>query len=157
MTKAILLAMALTVIPTQPQPEIQETWISEEIQEICYEVEEEYGICAEIIEAMIERESSGQVDAKNGNCVGLMQVNKNVHKKRMEKLGVTDIYEPKSNILVAVDLLLELRETYEDIGLTISAYHGEKVTPDTTKLSKYTTKILNRAADLEKLHDMKGE
>ena len=60
--------------------------------------------------AIVEAESSGKADARNGGCIGLMQVYEKYHKDRMKRLGVTDLYDPYSNILVGTDILMELAE-----------------------------------------------
>ena len=41
------------------------TYLSEEIQESCVKYGEEYGICPELLVAIIERESSGRPDAES--------------------------------------------------------------------------------------------
>ena len=52
------------------------TYISEDAQEACVKYGEEYGICPELLMAMIERESSGRPDAESGGCKGLMQISR---------------------------------------------------------------------------------
>ena len=62
------------------------TYISEDAQEACVKYGEEYGICPELLMAMIELESSGRPDAESGGCKGLMQISDRWHKDRMERL-----------------------------------------------------------------------
>ena len=87
-----------------------DTYIAEEYQAYCEEIGEMYCVCPELLMAMIETESSGNPDATNGTCKGLMQVSEKWHRDRMKRLGVKDIYDPYGNILVATDYLMELAE-----------------------------------------------
>lgn len=119
------------------------------------EISEDYGICPELIMAMVETESNYQPDAKNDSCIGLMQVSDKWHTDRMERLGVTDLYDPYSNILVGVDFVAELADEYGDIGLVLMLYHGESKAFSNVQngiLSEYADGILSRSAELERLH-----
>ena len=128
------------------------TYISEDAQEACVKYGEEYGICPELLMAMIERESSGRPDAESGGCKGLMQISDRWHKDRMERLEVTDIYDVDGNIHVGADYLTELFEKYEDVGIVLMVYHGEKNAATKTELSDYADWILTRSAELERMN-----
>lgn len=128
------------------------TYISEDAQETCVKYGEEYGICPELLMAMIERESSGRPDAESGGCKGLMQISDRWHKDRMERLEVTDIYDVDGNIHVGADYLTELFEKYEDVGIVLMVYHGEKNAATKTELSDYADWILTRSAELERMN-----
>lgn len=128
------------------------TYISEDAQEACVKYGEEYGICPELLMAMIERESSGRPDVENGGCKGLMQISDRWHKDRMERLEVTDIYDVDGNIHVGADYLAELFEKYEDVGIVLMVYHGEKNAATKTELSDYADWILTRSAELERMN-----
>ena len=115
----------------------------------------EYNIAPELLEALIETESSGQADAESGGCIGLCQVSEKWHKDRMKRLGVRDLHDERWNILVACDYLRELFEKYEDVGLVLMIYNGRsdaKELAKNGKLSDYAEKILDRSAELEILH-----
>lgn len=104
---------------------------------------------------MIETESSGKPDAENGGCYGLMQIYTKYHKDRMERLGVSDIFDERGNILVGTDYLAELCEKYEDMYLSLMIYHGESEAIEKWKngeKSDYAETILERSHELEKLH-----
>lgn len=120
------------------------------------EVADEYGICPELVMAIVEAESNYNPDARNGSCKGLMQVSEKWHKDRMDKLGVTDLMDPYSNILVGADYLSELAEEYEDVGLALMVYNGGHAYAmriyEKGELSNYANKILERSAELERLH-----
>ena len=131
-----------------------DTYIAEEYQDYCEEIGEMYCVCPELLMAMIETESSGNPDATNGTCKGLMQVSEKWHKDRMERLGVKDIYDPYGNILVATDYLMELAEKYEDIGIVLDVYNGNSKAMQNAEngvLSEYAEKILYRAEMLERV------
>ena len=132
-----------------------DTWIPADVQSICEEVGERYNICPELLEAIIEHESSGQYNATNGNCKGLMQVNVKCHVDRMKKLGVYDIYDKKGNVLVATDYLCELFEEYGDPGTVLMVYNG--VSNAVSRGNRgdynyYAKSILKRSAELEREH-----
>lgn len=80
-------------IPITAISQDNDTYLSEEIQEYCVEIGEEYGICPELLMAIIETESRGQTYAENGSCKGLMQISVKWHSGRMERLAVTYIFE----------------------------------------------------------------
>ena len=132
-----------------------DTYISEEIQGYCIEIGELYGVCPELLMAMVEAESSGNPDAENGGCKGLMQVSDRWHKDRMERLGVTDIYDPYGNILVGTDYLMELHKRYGDIAYVLDKYNGNSKAAYNNEngiVSDYADKILTRSEVLERLH-----
>lgn len=121
------------------------------IEQVC----EPYNICPELVEAMIERESTWNPKAQNGDCMGLMQISGRWHKERMERLGVTDLLDPYDNILVGVDYLAELFGKSEDAGFVLMTYNGDRranTLYKTGKLSAYAEWILERSAELERAH-----
>mgnify|MGYP002515625951 CR=1 FL=1 len=128
------------------------SFISEEAQEACVKYGEKYGICPELLMAMIERESSGRQDAESGGCKGLMQISDRWHKDRMELLEATDIYDVDENIHVGADYLAELFDKYEDVGIVLMVYHGEKNAVNKEKLSSYADWILTRSSELERMN-----
>ena len=150
---AFVLAFFLCCIAANSKE--NDTYIAEGYQQYCVEIGNMYGICPELLMAMIETESSGNPDATNGTCKGLMQVSEKWHRDRMERLGVKDIYDPYGNILVATDYLMELAEKYEDLGLVLDLYNGNSKAMQNAehgKLSEYASKILYRAEMLERIH-----
>ena len=123
----------------------------EEVQAAAIQYGDEYGMGPYILLAIMRYESCYIPDVANGNCKGLMQVNDKVHKSRMERLGITDIYDIDSNIHVGADYLAELYESYGDWGIVLGCYHGEKKAVSNGRegiYSKYTLKILAYADDL---------
>ena len=132
-----------------------DTYISEEIQGYCVEIGERYGVCPELLMAMIEMESRGNPKAENGGCCGLMQISIKYHSDRMERLGVTDIYDSYGNILVGTDYIMELAEECGDIGYVLDKYNGNSKADynyENGIVSGYADWILNRSAELEMIH-----
>lgn len=77
-----------------------------------------------IVKSIIWQESRYQPDAVNydGSCVGLMQISTYWNQQRAAKLGVTDYFDSYSNILLGVDFLSELFDTYSDETLVLMLY-----------------------------------
>lgn len=161
-TKMAIVAFIVTFIVTFTLSSIisngvsADTYIDEEYQEYCVEIGEMHGICPELLMAMIEAESSGNPKAANGSCKGLMQVSEKWHTDRMKRLGVSDIYDPYGNILVATDYLLELFEKHGDVGMVLMVFNGDSRANDYSEgkcgLSGYAKKILERSEHLERIH-----
>ena len=124
-----------------------ESWYSY-LEYVC----EQKDICPELVQAIIETESNWDPEARNGDCVGLMQISEKWHQDRMERLGVTDLTDPYDNILVGVDYLAELFRRYEDPAMVLMIYNGDSRAWkfwETGEMSKYAAKILERAEELE--------
>jgi soluble lytic murein transglycosylase-like protein len=115
-----------------------------------------YNICPELIQAIIYYESSNNPDAYNGDCIGYMQVAKQWHRDRMQKLGVTDLTNGYSNILTGTDYLAELAAKYGDIGYVLMLYNGDSRAQEyhaTGQLSEYAQNVLTLSAKLERIHE----
>lgn len=126
--------------------------VPEDVKEISEELGQAYNICPELIQAICWRESRFQTDAENGGCIGIMQVSPKWHKDRMDKLGVTDLMDPKQNMEVAVDYLADLVEDEEDMEEALMRYHGESRIQerlDAGEISAYVEGILALSAELE--------
>ena len=160
--KILSIMIAFVMVLTMASPtlhttaaEKNDTWIPNEYLPYINEVCSEYNICPELVMAIIEQESSGQADAVNGDCKGLMQIDEKWHGDRMERLGVTDLYDPYSNILVGVDYLAELAAEDDDLYTVLMIYSG---TADVVKRgetgdwSDYAKEVVARSAELERLH-----
>ena len=133
----------------------EETWIPVEFQEYCEEIGLKYGLSPELLIAVIEKESSGQPQVYNKNCKGLMQINEPYHRDRMEKLGVTNIYDPYGNILLGADYLQQLFVMYQDPGTVLMVYNGSSKAVKrglNADYTEYADSILKRTALLEKIH-----
>lgn len=115
----------------------------------------DYNICPELIEAVIERESSWRPDVVNGSCIGLMQINPEYHAERMERLGVEDLLDPYDNILAGTDFLAELFREYGDIYAVLmyynAGYDGLRAWR-AGEYSDYAVSVAERSAELERAH-----
>lgn len=141
--------------PSEGIIEAEETWIPEEYIGHIEEISAYYDVCPELIMVIVEHESSGRADVSNGSCQGLMQVSTKWHKGRMEKLGVTDLFDPYSNIMVGTDYLVELLERYKDTPMALMTYNGSSDAYSRWENGNYTyyaKSIMERAEELERLH-----
>lgn len=159
LTMFLPIIMTVSINSTAIKDE-NDTFISETAYETCVEYGEQYNICPELLMAIIERESAGKPDVENGSCKGLMQISVKWHSDRMERLGVTDIFDERSNILVGADYLAELFEKYEDTATVLMIYHGERNAVQKVKrgeISGYARWILERREELEEVHERLGK
>lgn len=162
MKKRIVMLLTVIVITavtlhssSMTKANTRDTWIAVEYQKYIEIISEKYHICPELIQAIVECESSGQAEAVNGTCMGLMQISVPFHRDRMIRLGATDIYDPQSNILVGTDYLAELFEEYDDLGTVLMIYHGETDAVnkgENGNYSKYANSIMERSEELERIH-----
>lgn len=153
MTLAVVIAVFMFVgvtLTVKAGSDYQSDW-QEYIEKLC----ESKQICPELVEALIERESSWNPNAVNGNCIGLMQIDSEIHK---DLIRGRDLFDPYDNIEVGVELLEQLLHKYGEAAPALMFYnagysenHGivaynEGVTSD------YASWILNRAEELERIH-----
>ena len=144
-----------TVAPVQPEYPIYDFIpLPAELQEYICEVSAGYELNPLPVYAIMWRESGFKEDAlrvtNKEHSVGMMQVNILWHKDRMDKLGVTDIYEPYQNIKVGIDYFVELLSWREDTTLewAFMAYNGGPSYADemTAKgqLSEYAKSVMDK-------------
>lgn len=145
-----VIVIMFVVYALEVAAEEKEGWV-DYIEIVC----EDKHICPELVESIIEAESSWNPKAQNGDCIGLMQVSESWHKGRMARLGVSDLTDPYDNILVGIDYLSELFARYEDVGAVLMKWNGDSRLSEymeTGELSEYAEKVLERSAELERLH-----
>lgn len=132
----------------------QEIDVPQEVVAISEELGDQYSICPELIQAMCFKESSFRSDAENGGCVGIMQVAPKWHKDRMDRLGVSDLFDTRSNMIVGTDYLSELIGQYEDVSVALMYYNGDGTVEDvvcgSADVSAYADEILAISAELER-------
>lgn len=154
--RVLILLFILMLIPCQIATAAEDTYIDPAYVLICEEVGAEYNIQPEFLESFIEAESSGNPRADNGSCKGLMQVYEAVHRGRMRQMGITDIYDPKSNIRLGASILADLFERYgDDTAKIVMMYNGSsdaKRRAAEWNFTDYADKVMNRAIELEGLH-----
>lgn len=76
-----------------------------------------------LILAIIQKESHYDPTVNGSGAIGLMQVIPSCHTDRISRLGVSDIWDPYSNILIGTDLISDLLKTYKDPGLALMCYN----------------------------------
>ncbi len=118
--------------PAEPAtPEEQERTyydvpLAEDLQDIIIDAAESCGVDPALVLAVIEKESGYDPAAAgdNGRSQGLMQIWRSAHEKRMEKLGAVNLYDPRDNIIVGVDILAEKLNSYGDVEKALIAYNA---------------------------------
>lgn len=126
-----------------------------EIEALCIEIGKVNGICPELLTAICWKESRFQADVVNasGTCHGIAQIHRGSHRQRMERLGVTNLYDPKENLQVCADYLKELFDQYEDVATVLEIYNGDgSAASDPERTSGYAQKVINIAQALERAH-----
>ena len=100
--------------------------LSKDLQDHIILLCREYSIEPAIVFAMIDLESNFNPKevGDGGDSKGLMQVQSKWHQKRMDKLGVTDLFDPYQNVKVGIDYLGEMNEKGKSIEWVLMAYNG---------------------------------
>ena len=110
--------------PMEYDPVRDDIPMDAEHQRLLYQACGETGIRYELALAVIWQETDFRnVVGDSGESYGYMQVQPRWHQERMERLGVTDLYDPYSNFLVGLDFLAELIERYGDLEKALVAYN----------------------------------
>lgn len=124
--------------------------INSYIRNIC----NQYNVEPELVMSIVFHESRYRPEAKNGNCIGLMQVSTRWHSDRAARLGVKNFYDPYSNILLGVDYLSELLDKYKDPALVLMLYNMKHETAmkmySDGKISNYARSVLAMAEEIKK-------
>lgn len=158
---AFLWPMTTTQSSATPLPQPQETVVADEVPKVLtereqiksyiWEISALYAIDPYLVESVVEHESNYVPTAvsDSGRSIGLMQIGKRWHAKRMDKLGVQDLTDPRSNILTGVDYLSELIANQKDLELALMVYNmgPSKASELYTKgkISAYAKSVIHRA------------
>ncbi len=128
--------------------EIKQLSERELIDKYIHDVCELYSIDIPLVQSMVYHESRYTANAKNGDCIGPLQVSKKWHTSRAEKLGV-DLQDTYGNILTGVDYLSELFNKYKDVKLVLMMYNMRHDTAmelyRNGKTTNYVESVLTRA------------
>lgn len=124
------------------------------IRSICEYIGNEYDISPELLQAMAWTESRYNPTA-TGSCgdKGLCQIVEKWHRGRMERLGVSDIYDPYGNILICADIISELMSGRygNDTRYVLMAYNmgptGAVGLYEAGIISEYATNVLAKAEE----------
>lgn len=133
---------------------VHDDGIPTEVRESAEKWGEVYNICPEFIEALAYQESRYKSDvvSADGSCIGICQINQGCHKKRMERLDVTDLTDIDQNIHVAADYLAEIFVEHDgEPEIVLMIYNGDS-SWQRGRTSAYAKEIVERSAELERLH-----
>ena len=111
--------------PAQPTGSIRVTNValSSDLTQYPLNLCSQYGVDSSVIFSVMYHESHFNAGATSGSgAQGLMQIIPRYSASRMAKLGVTNLYDPASNILVGIDLLAEYYHTYGSWNQALTAY-----------------------------------
>lgn len=134
----------------EPQPEPEPVLEGEElyrhwIDELTADDPESF---TQLIKSQVFFESTYNPNAcSSSGAIGLMQVVPKWNYDRMERLGVTDLYDPYSNLKVGIDLMRELVDKYGSYSSALMSYNGGDVYAKRMiaagKVSEYANNILS--------------
>lgn len=138
--------------------DIVDGYISEDsLKSICRYVGSQYDIQPELLQAIAFTESRYKVNALgSSNDKGLCQIVEKWHTDRMKTLGITDIYDPYSNVLLCADIISELRTCKygNDIQFVLMAYNMGKNTAtkhyESGVISEYAMTVTKNVSRIEK-------
>ena len=149
----LIFGLAMTFAGFVVRANNSDTWIDASYVQIVERVCAEKNLCPEMVEALIEAESSGQSNVISSyGCVGLMQVS-----PRYSGYTAAELTNPTTNIEAGTDILLELFKKYGDMYTVLMCYNegeysGAIERAESGKYSQYATKIAKRTEILERLH-----
>ena len=143
-----------TIVREEVKEEAQPLTEAELIASYIVEVSSIYKVDPYLIDSIVYHESRHIPSAKNGNCLGLMQVCTTWHTDRAERLGVKDFYDPYGNLLLGVDYISELlNATDGDVELTLMLYNMNHKQAYSMRakgeVSWYASSVLKRVEDLK--------
>lgn len=127
--------------PSQPTGSIRVTNValSSDLTQYTLNLCSQYGVDSSVIFSVMYHESQFNAGATSGKgAQGLMQIIPRYSASSMAKLGVTNLYDPASNILVGIDLLAEYYHTYGSWNQALTAYRTGNAGSD----SAYAATIL---------------
>lgn len=137
--------------------------LEERLQKKAQEFCGDYGVPYEIVLAVIHQESRFDENSYNGNCVGLMQINRINSEWLKLEIGVTDLSDSEQNLHAGIWMLGNLFEKYGEWNMVLTAYNNgesgaKKKFFDKGKIScQYSEEILRNCEEwkiiLEESHE----
>lgn len=136
------------ILPPEETPEpAYDVPLDAELQEYICTIADMHELSAPLVLAVIGTESNydaGKI-GDEGNAIGLMQVQPRWHRERMRTLGVSDLTDPRGNVLVGVSILAdEIHKGGVEWGLT--AYNAGEAHANfmakTGQLSEYAETVM---------------
>lgn len=149
-----------TPLVQQAAPAYYDVPLSQEFQNYLFSKCAEYNIAPALVLAVMEKESGFDASkiGDDGASVGLMQINGQHHKERMERLGIVNLMDPYQNAAVGIDYLAEaLRKNPEGVYYALMYYNGGPSYAENKmqqgKYSEYAMEVSQRAAELQEEYD----
>ena len=139
--------------------------IPDDVEAAAIEQGLKHNILPELLMSFAETESryDTQAVSKDGQNWGAWQINITAQADRMKAHGYTaeDMLDADKCAEIAAEYLEWLFERYEDIGIVVMAYNGDKTGlkkyRESGELSNYATKVIERSLELERQHHIVGE
>lgn len=144
-------------VPTEQIVTLYNIPLDADLQLFIIQLCEEHHIDSAVVMSVIQTESMFQasVMGDSGKSFGLMQIQQRFHKARMDKLGCTDLLDPYQNVMVGIDYLAELLESYRgNMEMALVAYNAGIVGAKEHWFSKgiysseYSRKVLGNIENL---------
>lgn len=84
------------------------------------------GVDPNIVKAIIKEESGGNPNAvgDGGESIGLMQIQPKHHKKKMEELGIVNLFDAQENVILGCSILSDLYDKYGNYEDALSVYNS---------------------------------
>ena len=138
-----------TKLPKKPEPQkvYRDIPLSHELQDAALAACQEYGVLPDVLYAVMEVESGYQVDARNGQCIGLMQIHTINLSWLSEQIGVDNLSDPAQNIRAGAYLLGGYLQKYS-LADSLMAYNlgesgAKKQWAQGIHETAYTRKVLD--------------
>lgn len=96
--------------------------LDEATQAVLFQNCDEFGVPYHIALGVIQAESTFRSGARNGNCVGYMQVN-HINDGWLRNIGVTDIEDPHQNLRAGTYMLADFYNRYGDWHKALMCYN----------------------------------
>ena len=129
--------------------------LSKELQDYRFSITEQYSVPAEVVIAIIERESDYRPHVTGlAGEQGLMQIHPINHDRLEDTLGITDFYDPEQNILAGTYMLSELFAKYDTATEALMCYNcgetgAKRLWAKGITETEYTVGILSFSETLE--------
>lgn len=106
------------------RPYIYDCTLSDDLQQHIYDTCARYGVPYELVMAVIKKESTFNTGARNGSCVGLMQLHSGYNSGIASSLGVS-LYDPYGNTTVGIYVIADLMSRHSMSDALICYNMGE--------------------------------
>lgn len=128
------------------------------LKSICEYVGAMYDIDPKILQAIAWVESRYKVNAvSKSNAKGICQIMEKWHGQRINRLGVVDMFDPYSSVLLCADLISELSYSKygDDIRFVLMAYNmgtsGAIKSYESGNITSYAKNVMTKFYELESL------